>query len=195
MSDSNKRPPALKAAITAFLAEYGGDAVKREVAAQTRKKAGRRLLPDWSLLHEQLQADARRLLDGESYAVLTNTEIARHFADRHPQAMTSRPAIKKRIKRKLDRRRDLYVLYNAFIISKAERPWWQHIAVTETLAHADKELGDLWRAHRERQATILCHWIELHGQPDGSSTFEAIADCQTLRPPSPGGMMPRQATA
>lgn len=66
--------------------------------------------PDWPLLHEQLQSDARKLLDGEAFSTLSNTDIARDFAERFPQEpMTSRQSVKKRIKRKLDKRPEGFV--------------------------------------------------------------------------------------
>jgi hypothetical protein len=177
----------LTLAVATLIERYGRDAVKREVAAATKRRRGAPKKSDWSLLHEQLQRDARELLSGKPFRTVADSQMAKDFADNHAGRMVSRESVKRRIRRKLKRSRDLYVLYNAFVLSWSESPWWVHLAVTEVLAEADASLG-IWRTGSEKQKVLLDRYKATHGQPEDKMTFVALLD--ELRRASSSGMAP-----
>lgn len=177
----------LRAAIAALIGRFGSEASKQEVLAQTKKRTGAPQLPDFSLLHPQFERDARRLLSGETYLDINNAQIARDFAARYPNPMVDAQSIKRRIKRKLRKRRELFVLYNAFLISKTESPWWVHRAITEILAEVDEGLG-IWDRFLKGQDFQLDRWCERHGKLQELDTFAKLEE--ELQPAARRGMAP-----
>src|SRR5947209_4238272 len=107
----------LKQELQALREKYGQSAVVDTWAAIVGRRLGAPPKRDWPLLHPQLEKNARSLLAGEPWRVPDDRELARQFADEHPQGTSELASVRRRIRRKLHSSRFRYTLYNAFVIS------------------------------------------------------------------------------
>jgi hypothetical protein len=172
--------------LMSLLDAHGVEGVTAELRRILKKRPGRRRLPDWTLLHCELVADARDLLAG-AYPKKSAYALAREFAAQNPDPMVSPESVAKRIERKLKAKRELFTLYHAFLISRQEGPWERHLWVLRRLQKEDPELRTQWLMMRIYALEIVCRCFEISGELSDELTFVDLV-ALTRRPV--GGMMP-----
>lgn len=186
----SQREPTQKLAeiVQSLLLSFGRSALKDEVLLQTRQRRGAPTKKDWSLLHGQLQEDARKLLNGEFFREVSDASVARRFTRENPMPQSTRAANRRRIRRKLAQKRDLYVLYSAALISEQESPWLLHLKALETLIAVDGALQTVWEELLTSAEARLVEYRELLGGLPNTMSFSELDE--HLRKAAPKGIEP-----
>lgn len=126
-------PPAkLVKALTALLKQYEEDVIKYTLKELTKKKVGRRTIPDWELLADLIREDAGRILGRTSIARTSSRSTAIKLA---PQAQRqSLDSAQSRLQDKLGKHREHYALVTAAAVAAVEEPVLKYLDLCEELA-------------------------------------------------------------
>jgi len=167
----------LRRAIT----RYGADAVREAAKRLTKKRQGRKKLPDWSELRPFIEADAAAWLEGrDPFSELSNYAIAKQIADAnrgHDHASTM-----SRIQRKLRAKshgRRWFVFVTIWQKTESLHPFALHLRALEELAAMPGR--EPWNDLLATAQGKLNDYIRWHGEPDPKLTMAEVVEGATPR--------------
>lgn len=180
--------PSVDDDLRRLIRRYGADQVKEGLKRLTTAKRGRKKLPDWSSLRQEIDVDARAWLDGrDPFKERTAYAIAKAYADANPGH--SYPATFDRIKRKLrDKRhgRRWYVFVRAMEMSDDAYPYRAHLRALEELSKCDSQ--PVWQSMLDRARANIADYTAKWGRPSDETTMKQIDEGARASVPSEAGL-------
>ncbi len=165
---------SLKQKVSALLRRFGAEAVRKEIAAQTKKKRGPKPKPDWlAMLHPVIDEDAVDLLHGrDPFTLRTDYMLARKFAKSKPGQSLESTIERLEIKLRADRRRVAY--FEAWMLAiKSEVPFAVELRI---VAELDGLTGDEYPKVFQSSKAVVAHYRECVGEPPPEWSIRKILD-------------------
>lgn len=171
---------SLEDTLLLLVGRFGADAVKKAAKEITKRKRGRKTLPDWEKLLNVLRNDAEDFLARDAQA-RTRNAIAGSLAEALPG--NSETSTQTRLRRKI-KHRDWWVHILAVIEAEGAYPHHRYIAALEKLIElkdagpkGTQEAGDMWETKLKRAQQLLAEYERATGgPPDQSLTFKALEE-------------------
>lgn len=157
-----------------LISRFGADAVRSAVSKLTKKSSGRNEERDWQKLQDVLDQDATDYLDGKDpFKERSNYAISKAFADKNPGH--SQAATHRRIMRKLQMKRRLYFMIQAWQFCLRDRPFGDYFRVVSDFATFDPKWGASMLKWSDNERGQLQRYRETIGEPDPAMTLPDIA--------------------
>jgi hypothetical protein len=172
---------ALDEALQGLIRRYGAAHVRMSAAKLGKAKVGRKKIPDWRRMKDDILQDANDWLDGKDpFALRSDYAIAKAYSQKYPGQ--SHDSTHSRILRKLGEQREYNFRVTAWEISENERPFADYFRAALALAGFSPGLRESVLYLAERYRRDLEQYRASHGEPPPEMTIAAIHE-HVARPP------------